>query len=701
MAGDLASSSAAAIFPGLRQDLTLLPGEPYEDGEPAWVLHDPLSNRFFRLGKIEIDLLACFDLDDVAAIQVKAQREVDSDVTEEHIRELTEFLRHNNLVQGDALQQHWYQKQNEMQKKSVLQWLSSFLFFRIPLWHPDKFLTNTLPFVSWLASPITLKIFAVILFTGLYLLSRNLDEFFSSFPHFFNLTGFFIYGISLLGIKIIHELGHAYVAKAMGCRVPVIGIAVMAGVPVLFTDTSDAWRIPSRKKRLIITASGIGVECAVACLSLLAWNIVPDGALRSAFFFLTSTWIFSILINSNPLMKFDGYFFFSDLTRTPNLEQRAITLARWWLREKLFSCGIPAPEKMKHWMLAFAVSLWVYRFFLFLGIAILVYYFFFKLAGIILFGVEIVYFLVRPVWNEIHEWWKMKQLITWNKTVIRTLLLLSTVILLICFPWRKTISMPAYSQSPYSVVYSSVSGQLLKIKKKNGDSVQAGDLLLTMQSQELTYETRQVLHEHKLMEWQKSIAGFYPEMLSRALVIATELQTQEKRLVSLKEKEKKLQIRSPHDGIVVDMRKYIKEGEWIGADESILGILQNDSQIIAYVPEEYVSHIKIGESGTFYPDKGNWPAIEVLVEDIEEIGIDSVDSLYPVSLFGGDLAVRENAAGKLIPVVASYKVRLRSDHTTPLERPIRGTVRIKGKRESFIAQIWRRAVALMRREGGF
>lgn len=702
MAWDLDSSSPSdAPFPGIRQDLSLLPGEPYEDGEPSWILHDPFSNRFFRFGGREVELLACAGEKSLGSILEAAEKNVDKEVTEEEIKELVEFLRHSNLVEGDDVQQNWYQKQNEMQKSTFARVARSFLFFRIPLWHPDNFLKRTLPYVSWLLNPLSLKILVFIFCVDLYLLSRNFDEFLSSFPHFFNLTGLVIYGFTLLGIKIIHELGHAYVAKGMGCRIPVIGVAFMVGIPVLFTDTSDAWKLPSRKKRLFITAAGVGVECVVACLSLLVWNIVPDGVVRSALFFLTSSWVFSILINSNPLMKFDGYFFLSDLCRMPNLEQRATALGRWWLRETLFGFGIPSPEKMRYWLLFFAGSLWVYRFFLFLGIAIVVYYFFFKSVGIILFIVEITYFLFRPVWNEIREWWKMRKLIRWNRTVVRTLLVLTGGLFLICFPWKKNITIPAYSESPLSVVYSPIVGQLVEIEKQNGDVVKAGDLLLSMQSRELEYEMEQARNQYKILQWQKETAGFSPEMLSRAVVVATELRTQEKKITNLKEKETQLLIRAPHDGEVVDMRKNLKTGEWLGKGESILSLVQKKSKIIAFVPEEYVSHIENGAEGIFYPEKGNWAPMGVVVDDVEEIGVDNIDSLYPVSLFGGDLAVRENAAGKLIPVVASYKVRLHSSQANGLQRPVRGSVKLKGNRESFITQVWRRTVALLRREIGF
>ena len=35
-------------LPGLREDLHLLEAAPYHDGTPAWMVHDPVNNQFYR-----------------------------------------------------------------------------------------------------------------------------------------------------------------------------------------------------------------------------------------------------------------------------------------------------------------------------------------------------------------------------------------------------------------------------------------------------------------------------------------------------------------------------------------------------------------------------------------------------------------------------------------------------------------------------
>ena len=86
--------------------------------------------------------------------------------------------------------------------------------------------------------------------------------------------------------------------------------------------------------------------------------------------------------------------------RIDNLQHRAFALARWQLREWLFDLQAPMQESWSHRqrrkLLIYAYGTWIYRFLLFLGIALLVYHFFFKALGLVLFFIEIVWLIARP-----------------------------------------------------------------------------------------------------------------------------------------------------------------------------------------------------------------------------------------------------------------------------------------------------------------
>ena len=71
-----------------------------------------------------------------------------------------------------------------------------------------------------------------------------------------------------------------------------------------------------------------------------------------------------------------------------------------------------------------AFATWLYRASVFLGIAVLVYHFTIKAVGIAMGLVEFGYFLVRPVWMEIHALWKLRDRLHINRRSLATLAVL-------------------------------------------------------------------------------------------------------------------------------------------------------------------------------------------------------------------------------------------------------------------------------------
>ena len=151
----------------------------------------------------------------------------------------------------------------------------------------------------------------------------------------------------------------------------------------------------------------------LAVYASLAWVLLPEGALRTgAFLVASASLISSVLVNLNPMMRFDGYLLMADALGVPNLQTRSFAMLRWRLREALFELGAPKPDQFdpikQRVVIAYAAAIVVYRAVLYFGIALLVYHATFKLLGIALFAVEVGWFLVAPVWKEIAMWWRLK-----------------------------------------------------------------------------------------------------------------------------------------------------------------------------------------------------------------------------------------------------------------------------------------------------
>ena len=314
-------ASATRKLPPLRDELVLHPGPSNGDGAPSWTLEDPARGRYFRLGWAEIEMLARWDRDDPAAIAAAITQETTLTVDAAEVEAFVRFLASANLVrvEGPRALGQLHEQAQAARMNPVAFLLKNYLFIRIPLVRPDPFLDRTIGLAAPFFSPVFWIVTLIAGLAGMLLVLRQWDGFVTTFVHLFSWQGLAAIGIGLIFAKIAHELAHAYAAKHEGVAVPTMGIALMVLYPVLYTDTTAAWRLTDRARRLRIGYAGMATELAIAAWMTLAWSFMPDGPVRSAAFILaTTTWIMTLAVNLNPFMRFDGYFLFSDALDMPN-----------------------------------------------------------------------------------------------------------------------------------------------------------------------------------------------------------------------------------------------------------------------------------------------------------------------------------------------------------------------------------------------
>lgn len=687
-----------------RQDLALVESEPDAEGTAAWILHDPLTDRYFRLGWLEVALLG--HLRPGASAEGVARAVSDHTarpVTETEVRDFSDWLRRNNLSLVDDAQAEWFERQLDARPGRLATLGKSYLFMRFPLVRPDRFLARTLPVARLLGGRVAVMALVLCGLAGLFLTLREPEAFFGTFMHFFSLEGLAWYAAALALVKIAHELGHGYAAKALGCRVPRMGVALLVLWPVLYTDTSDAWRATGRRGRLAIDAAGILVELGIAAVCLLAWHIVPDGPVRSALFVLAAvSWIMTLAVNLNPFMRFDGYYLLADWLEVENLQERSFALARWWLRERLFGYGAPAPERVRPMLIVYALCVWVYRFFLFLGIALLVYHFFVKVVGIILFLVEIAYFIVAPILREVRVWIAGRNKAR-PQSVIRTAFVLAVLAALVAVPWRSTLSLPALLDLRHATLYATVPGMVRDLDAWPGQVVAAGTVLVRIGADDLDHRIAQTMREIEALRWQRRVQGLDRGLLSQGEVTASGLQAKLATLEQLRRRRETLALTAPFDGVVAELDPEIAAGDWVSEGRELVTLVDpSRPRLTALVTEENLARLAPGAQGYFLPDGGAWPRLRVRVTEIEAAGLRSLDQPYLASTFGGAVATRPDADDRLIPVNAVYLVRLDVlDMKDAPPRPVTGVVALEATARSLLGQVSRRIRSVLLRETEF
>ncbi len=683
--------TSETTLPRLSSDLKLVKGGHDEDGTPIWRLYHPVSHQYFQIGWIEFEYLSRFSLysnygDLKDAISSQTTLEPDDDV----FRELLIFLNDNGLLHDD----HGMSlKPPEKKQKPILsQLVHKYLFFSVPLVRPQSFLIATYPYVSFLFRRETSFITILVLMLAILITLGRIDEFFHTFLDMFSPQGALTIALTFTIIKIFHELGHAYSAYKHGLIVPHMGIAFMVMYPVFYTETTSAWHLASRREKIEIGLGGIRIELMLAAIFLLIWNYTSPGIIQSiAFSLVTISLIGSLLINLNPLMRFDGYFILSDMIGVENLHSRSFKCARWRLRKFLFGWKDEAPEQTRksklNFFIGFGWATLIYRFFLFLGIAVLVYVLFPKPLGLILMIIELLWFIVRPMWSEVSVWLsRSPELIKyWQGKVTFSALLLA--IIMICLPVQNHITAPAlYHAAEYRDIYAPSPAKIMIMNIAENRKVEEGETLISLISPELEKDYKlSVLTLEELKKLRRRQQTDVTLMRENSAQIKSDIEQLNFKIRSLENKKAQLDVKAPFAGYIKDTDIHLHEGRYIDQETLLFRIINTEENLItAYVTDHDLERIDKDNKGHFFPDYAAFTSLPVQVDMIDQTNISNLDKEELSSVYGGPIyseVFQEAEQQVIVPRQSLYKVTLNTENqNNVMATP--GYVKISGAEEA-------------------
>ena len=145
-----------------------------------------------------------------------------------------------------------------------------------------------------------------------------------------------------LFLGFFHEVAHGLTCKHYGGEVHKMGLMLIYLTPAFFVDITETWISASKIQRLATIIAGIWIEMIFCGLAMIVWTNTQPGQWLHDFSYeiILITGIAVIVVNFNPLIKLDGYYFLTELIGIADLKERSTAFLSGWVQGRLL--GLPA-----------------------------------------------------------------------------------------------------------------------------------------------------------------------------------------------------------------------------------------------------------------------------------------------------------------------------------------------------------------------
>jgi putative peptide zinc metalloprotease protein len=700
------------------------------------VVKDPLALRYFRLQEEEFAMLELLDgrrtFDDLK--KALEERFTPQKFRPEEMSAFTSSLHQSGLVISDARGQgaSLVERRGKNARRALLQKFLSPLAIRFRGIDPSRAFDCVYPWVRPLFGKVALTAAALLMLSALGLILVQFDEFQRRLPgyeQFFTPTNMLLLLGVLAAIKVLHEFGHGLTCKHFGGECHELGLMFLVLAPCLYCNVSDAWRLPKRA-RLAVSAAGIVVELTLASLATFGWWWSEPGLFNQlclGTMFVAS--VSTVLVNGNPLMRYDGYYLLSDLVETPNLAEKSSAVVRRFLAR--ICLGMDGdddpmlPRSHRGWFGLYAVASAVYRVMLTFSIVV------FLLEWLRPYDLEVVartfglisiatmagvplYKFVRYLMTSVP-----REKVRRSRWALSGVGLAGLVAFLVFVPlptrvWG-TLELEPRDDSR---VYVDVAGRLLGPSVEPGRQVAAGEVLARLENLELELEIARL--EGRAAELAAELANLRRERFHggsaglRIPELQKSLAAVEELLVEKRAEFGKLTLVAPRAGLVLPPPETPTPNEtalgelptWSGlpTDRRNRGATLVEGAFLCHVgdPHAWQALVAVDQTDVELLRVGD--AVDILLDELPEYPIAAtIDEISRRELAesprrlsnkaGGELATVTDKAGVERPQSATYQVRVvLYDPEAMLRIGLRGTAKMHVRPQPIASRLARWAM---------
>lgn len=699
-----APTAETRILP-IRRRADLSSHEQHIGGSRYWHVKDPVSLRYYQLSPEEHAVLMM--LDGTVSLQ-EIRRRFENEFAPQRlslpqVQSFLAMLHSSGLVISDSpgQAQILVSRTQTERRQRLLKQFSNILAIRFRGFDPHRFLNWLVPRTRFLFAPWCVTFCVGLMLTAVILAAVRVDTLQARLPHFhefFDGTNLLLLAMTLAVTKILHELGHAVSCRHFGGECHEMGVMLLVMTPCLYCNVSDAWMLPSRWHRIVISAAGIYVELLLSAICLFLWWFSVPGtfnALCLNVVFVCS--VSTLLFNGNPLLRYDGYYILTDLVEIPNLRQQAGALFRnwmsiWFLDTELANRRL-LPQRRKAFLATWHVSSWLYRVLVIWGIMWFVHRVLdpygleplvIVLAVLTITGMflsplaRLVDLLTSPFWS---------RTVNWSRFRVRTLFVAGVIAAGLMVPFPFSVRTPAVIRPENARSVFVQQGGTLLWAVAPGTTVEADEELARIRNRSLDRTIVQLEGEVTLLKQQ--LDNLASRRLGdtdtvEALIPVTQERLQEKQ-EALRHREsdrEQLILRAPIAGVVIPPPSVTPRKErasqsselpqWSGSplDEANIGtVLETGTELcligqpdrfeaVVAIDQADVEFIAIGQSVELLIDHVPDEILTGAIVDIAEINLD----VAPRELIEHDeFPTRLDAEGIPRPLATAYQARVRLD----------------------------------------
>ncbi|MHC5111236.1 MAG: HlyD family efflux transporter periplasmic adaptor subunit [Planctomycetota bacterium] len=368
------SSQLRNIQIGLREDLEV--SRHLFRGKPYYIVRDPITFQSQKLTPGDYDVFVRINAGrSLGTIfeELVAEDRASENQEEAFFQFIMSLHRIGFLqlpVSDDKVLYHRYRKKMRAKAKEKI---FGIMFLKIPLVNPDAFLQRTMRHVQWMFSPQFFLVWLAVIATAGWIVFRRWHDLAEPVQGLLATQNIVLMWITLIGLKIYHELGHAYCCKYFGGHVPEMGAFLILFTPCAYVDATSTWGFQAKRHRIYVCLAGMYFESMLAALAVFVWAMTGPGLINSAAYnaiFLAT--VVTVLFNINPLMRYDGYYVLSDLVEIPNLRAKSVAHVLGVLKRLFFgvpNVNAPARRRERIILLTYGVASSIYKVALVLGIS--------------------------------------------------------------------------------------------------------------------------------------------------------------------------------------------------------------------------------------------------------------------------------------------------------------------------------------------